>query len=156
MIMYDAVSNLYLPSGAGAYAGYVNGDYADCPAIRKKFPHTRVFGIDVKGTDWENASIFDYEPGCIYSPLTLRYAVYKREQFRPRTSVVYCDRDDLPAITAACTGLWYLVWIATLDGTVMTGERTNGGHLIVGTQIATVNRAGMEFDVSDIEPSWVK
>ena len=44
----------------------------------------------------------------------------------------------------------------TLDGTVMTGERTNGGHLIVGTQIATVNRAGMEFDVSDIEPSWVK
>jgi hypothetical protein len=150
MIMYDSVNVGALPGGAKRYAAYVNGDYANHAAVSKRFPHARVFGIDVTGKGWEQACIFDYEPGCIFSPLTLRYAVYQREQFRPRTAVVYCDRDNLPAVTAACDGLWYLVWISTLDGTVMTGERTAGGHLIAGTQVATVGG----YDVSDVLDTW--
>lgn len=150
--MYDAVTVSALPPGGTKYAGYVNGDFRNHDAIARRFPKARVFGIDVFGTAWEEASIFDWEKFDIQSAATLRSAVVNREKFRPHTACVYSDRSNLPDVERILKGVWHINWISTLDGTDLTGGKTSSGSLIVGTQV----RGGIHaaFDVSTTLVSW--
>jgi len=155
MLMYDSASNVEsLPVGE-AYAGYINDRFADNKeSIVKRFPRARVFGIDVIGDGWDEASIFDYEEGNpIFDPDKLHNAVAHRENFRPHTSVVYCDRANLDSVEAACASLWHMLWISTLDGTILTGQKSASGTLIVATQY----KGGVNalFDTSRVLDQWV-
>ena len=122
--MYDSVDAGKLPDGE-AYAAYVNGDYANYSQVRARFPKARVFGIDVIGTGWQNASILDYEPGnpCYTTDRLIEFAV-GREDFRPHTTCIYCNRDDLPKVEDTLTETWHVIFLATLDGTRLAGTRT--------------------------------
>ncbi len=150
-LMYDAVNPANLPAG-DVYAGYVNGAYPCHGEVVAGFPHARVFGIDVIGDAWEQASILDYEEGnACFTPAVLKAWVEQRESFRPHTSVIYTDRANLPAVEAALGGLWHVLWVSTLDGTILTGQRSAGGNLIVATQYETTGL----YDVSRVLSSWV-
>lgn len=59
--MYDAVSAARLPAGAPAYAGYVNGLYANIDAVRARFPDAEVVTIAVNTSG--KAMYLDVEPG---------------------------------------------------------------------------------------------
>lgn len=147
--MYDSVTPFLLPV-ATKYAGYVNGRYKNVATIQKLHPTARVFGIDVLGTDWENASILDCEAEDATSPAVIRAWVISRENFRPGTAVIYCDRDNLPFVEEVLEGLDYKVWISTLDKTDMTGTITAHGKTIVGTQTEDLGA----YDVSSTLDEW--
>src|ERR1700727_3151709 len=138
--MYDAVTVSNLPPGGVKYAGYVNGKYVNHSAIQARFPKARVFGIDVLGTGWQSASIFDWEKFDIQSAEVLRNAVSNRNAFRPNTACVYCDRDNLDTVEEI------------LDGTDLTGQTVASGSLIVATQIKGGIHAA--FDTSNTLVSW--
>lgn len=150
--MYDAVTVASLPQGGTKYAGYVNGDFKNHDAMVKRFPKARVFGIDISGVAFEEASIFDWEKFDIQSATVLRRAVQARNQFRPHTACVYSDRDQLDDVERILQGIWHINWISTLDGTDLTGQHTSSGSLIVATQI----RGGVHapFDTSNTLVSW--
>ena len=150
--MYDAVTVSNLPPGGVKYAGYVNGKYTNHAAIVARVPKARVFGIDVLGTGWQDASIFDWENFDIQSAAVLRTAVSNRNAFRPHTACVYCDRDNLDEVEEILGGLWHVNWISTLDGTDLTGQTTHSGTLIVATQIKGGVHAA--FDTSNTLVSW--
>jgi len=152
--MYDSTDAAMLPADGQRFAGYVNGRYANVPAIRARFPKARVFGIDVLGDAWTSARVADWEPGNFggQDPARLRDFIARREEYKPHTATLYCDRFDLPKAEEILAGLWHVVWISTLDGTDMTGQRTAAGNLIVATQV----RGGMhaDYDTSATLASW--
>lgn len=151
-LAYDSVTTVHLPDGGGRYFGYVNGDFANYIAVKSRFPHALVMGIDVNGTDPLAARIVDYEKGDVQTAGTLRSFVEAREKYRPHTATVYCDRANLDAVEDALEGLWHVLWISTLDGTDLTGTRTANGNLIVATQL----RGGLtaQFDTTTAMASW--
>jgi peptidoglycan hydrolase-like protein with peptidoglycan-binding domain len=59
-IMYDAVDVSQLPSGAKAYAGYVDGIYQTYNTIRSLFPEAQILSIAVLPDT--NAECLDVEP----------------------------------------------------------------------------------------------
>jgi hypothetical protein len=148
--MYDSVDAGNLPDG-NAYAAYVNGDYKNYSQVHARFPRSKVFGIDITGEGWQTARILDYEPGnpC-YAPLNLHSFAMNRELFRPHTTCIYADRDNLDDVESILAGMWHVLWVSTLDGTKMTGQRTRSGTLIVGTQYATND----DYDTSEVLTSW--
>jgi hypothetical protein len=150
--MYDAVTVADLPPGGMKYAGYVNGEFANRAAVVARFPKATVFGIDINGTAWEEARIFDWEKFDIQSPTVLRRAVSARNAFRPFTATVYCDRSNLETVEDALAGVWHFLWISTLDGTDLTGHKTADGTLIVATQIRGGIHSG--FDTSNTLVTW--
>jgi len=150
-LMYDSTDAWALPGGA-RYAAYVNGRYANYAQVRSRFVTARIFGIDVLGDSWETARIVDYEPGDVQGPAGVRRFVQNRNAYRPKSATVYCNRDELPEVEAACEGLWHVIWLATLDGTKMTGQRTERGNLIVATQFEGGLHA--PFDTSEVLRTW--
>jgi hypothetical protein len=150
--MYDAVTVADLPPGGTKYAGYVNGEFANHSAMVARFPKATVFGIDINGTEWEEARIFDWEKFDIQSATVLRRAVSARNSFRPFTATVYCDRDNLETVEQALEGVWHFLWVSTLDGTDLTGHKTSSGTLIVATQIRGGIHSG--FDTSNTLVTW--
>lgn len=150
--MYDAVTVSALPPGGTKYAGYVNGHFANHGAIQARFPKARVFGIDVSGMAWEEASIFDWEKFDIQSGQTLRNAVINRNKFRPHTACVFSDRSNLDNVESILKNVWHIIWLSTLDGTDRTGQHTASGSLIVGTQVKGGIHAA--FDTSNTLLSW--
>jgi len=151
-LMYDAVTVANLPAGGTKYAGYVNGSFANHDAMQAAHPTARVFGIDVLGIAWESAAIIDYEPGDVQSGKTLTNFTVNRNKFRPNTAVVYSDRDELDDVETILRGIPHSIWLATLDGTDLTGQHTAAGTLIVATQIKGGIHA--KFDVSNTLASW--
>jgi hypothetical protein len=149
--MFDSITAANLPDG-DRFAAYVNGDWANCAQVRERFPAARVFGIDVLGDSWPTARILDFEHGDVTDKVTLRNFVERRNAYRPRTATVYCDRSNLGTVEGWLEGLWHDLWISTLDGTILTGQRTASGNLIVATQY----RGGPDdpYDISDTLKSW--
>lgn len=151
--MYDSTDVALLPD-AERYAAYVNGRYANHAAVVSRFPRARVFGIDVLGDSPQLARVADWEPGNFggQDPARLREFIAKREEYKPHTATLYCDRFDLAKAEEILAGLWHVVWISTLDGTDMTGQRTAAGNLIVASQV----RGGVhaDYDTSTTLASW--
>jgi hypothetical protein len=157
-LMYDSVHTDKLPANGRSFMAYSNGRFVNLDAVRARFPFpkARVFGIDVLGNNWAEASILDYETGNLHNPGGLLNWARNREAFRPHTSVIYCDRTDLNAVEHTLgngnNGVWHMLLIATLDGTNLTGQRTQAGNLVVGTQL----RGGVlaDYDTSVVISEW--
>lgn len=136
--MFDSVNADHVPAGAKAYAGYVNGrpGWRSYGPMRARFPAVRVHGIDVLGNAPRAAGILDYEPGDVQSPAGAAAWCRERNAFRPYTAVVYSDRSELAELEAGLAGVWHYLWVATLDGTDLTGtHHPANGTLIVATQL---------------------
>lgn len=152
-LQYDSTNAAALPPGA-RYAAYVNGEFANIAAVKARFPKARTVGIDVLGDAWLDARMIDWEPGNVggQDPDRLRKFVTEREAYREHTATVYTDRSDLPGVEEILKGVWHVLLVATLDGTKLTGQRTEAGNLIIGTQFAGGLHAA--FDTSEVLASW--
>src|SRR6266851_7960549 len=76
--MYDDVNVAALPAGATAYAGYVDGRWANYGTIVTKFPAARVLSIAVFAGD--DAECLDVETGDATDAQI--YAWFKRQESR--------------------------------------------------------------------------
>ena len=83
--------------------------------------------IDVTGQYADTADVLDVETGDA-SPATASLWVQSWHKLkRPGLPVIYCNRESLVAVQAACAaggsklGIDYGLWVATLDGTRYTG-----------------------------------
>jgi hypothetical protein len=154
--MYDSVNVESLPTDARVYMGYVNGRFNNRDAVKQRFPRARVFGIDVLGNMWTEATILDFETGNLHNPAGLLRWAKNREAFRPQTTVIYCDRFNLRVVEQTLgnshNGVWHMILLATLDGTDLTGQKTDAGNLIIGTQL--FGGLTSSFDTSHVLTSW--
>lgn len=124
-IGYDSTVPENIPRDAEFIFPYVPPSrYAWSAAEIAMFPHAAVAHITVHGEepDWRNASIIDVEgdrsdPSSFsFTPEQARWFVHKRNEFRPGTATVYCNRDKLPLVQKACEGLHWWLWLAQPDG----------------------------------------
>lgn len=152
--MYDSTDSNDIPSFASKVAGYVNGKFPSYYGMVKRFPQSRVFGIDVLGGAWHAASILDYEEGNppYRNPTLVRQFISGRNMLYPETACIYTDFADLSQVEQYAEGLWHVLWVANWGGESLTGTRTPAGNLIVATQL--VNNKQANWDRSDTLDSW--
>lgn len=112
--MYDDITLSLLPAGADAYAGYVNGRFANMTALRAKFPHAHLLDISVFASG--DATCLDVETGD--ATIAQVFAWFKRQEargvWRP---VIYTQATNLGPLYATMTANGiargtYRVWSA--------------------------------------------
>lgn len=145
-LMYDSVDPTAIPADAQMVAGYVDGFYRWTDAGWNRFPNAIKIRIAVSA--WTNdGDVLDVETGDA-TPAQARGWIRNRQAAGIFKPTVYCNRSTRPAVEAACSGLNFDLWIATLDGT-----QDIPGTVAVqyaGSSITTQN-----YDVSVVtDESW--
>jgi hypothetical protein len=115
MDAYDSTQPWLIPLEAPAVLIYADGLYKWSEASVKRLAHCRYRHITVLGDP--AANICDVETGDVrpaQAPEFLRGWRNLHPTGSPGT--IYCNRSTLPAVQAACQGLEFNVWLATLDG----------------------------------------
>ncbi len=136
--MYDDISLNELPVGAYAYAGYVDGSWANFPALKAKFPGAHLLDITVFAN--ANATCLDVESGdaTIAQVFGWFKAQAARHVYRP---VIYTQAGNLDLLyaTMKANGFargTYRVWSA---------HYTNSQH-ICGPGSCGYSLGGSEVD----------
>lgn len=95
--MFDDVNLALEPSGAFAYAGYVDGRFADFSELEARFPGAHFLSIAVSASD--NAACLDVEPGDAVNADVFNWfkRQMEREQFRP---CIYTSASNMSAMQA--------------------------------------------------------
>lgn len=152
-VMFDSTDANDIPVSSAKMAGYVNGRQPSYYKMVKRFPQSRVFGIDVVGGAWHIASILDYEEGnaCYRNPTLVRQFISNRNMVQPKTACIYVDMANLSEVGDYAEGLWHVLWVANWGGQSLTGNRYRG-NLVVATQLQNNKRAN--WDMSDTLVSW--
>ncbi len=143
--MYDSTNPFDIPADAQMVAGYIDGSWPWTAAGWARFPNAVKVRITVGNT--EAADAIDVENG----DATPAYAggwVRRRNAAGVRP-LVYCNRSARPAVEAACAGLSYDLWIATLDGI----QAMQPGA--VATQWQGQAQSGMHYDKSLVNDTWM-
>lgn len=157
--MGDSTTLSDVPLTVNVVATYINGHIGvSTPAqLEARFPHAK-YGhvwIDVTGANANTADVLDVETGdatpAIANLWLQSWRVLKRTTF----PVIYCNRSNQAAVVAACAsggsilGKHYGLWIATLDGTQVSG---NG---IVACQWKGAKQTGANYDESLVYDSSI-
>lgn len=143
-LMYDGVTPSRIPADATMVAGYVDGRYANLPALRQRFPHATVVEIAVFAHT-NGGTVLDVEAGDATPGEAPGWVVSRRHAGVDPT--VYCSASVWPAVQAAFRNAGIAephYWIARYDNdpTVPTGA--------VAKQYKTT--AG--YDVSSVAAYW--
>lgn len=101
LLMFDDVDLSLLPEGYDAYAGYVDGRYANVSQIRAKFPSAKVLSIDVTGGD-TSADCLDIEPGDATNTTAVNW-VRKKIAAKASLIVCYTSASNVNALVSALT-----------------------------------------------------
>ncbi|SRR6266567_41849 len=115
---YDSTTPEKIPRDAKMIFPYITpSEFAWTDKQIALFPDAIPVRITVHGMlpDWQQASIIDVEHGA-FTPEQARKFVIRRNDFRPATATVYCNRATLPAVQAACHGLHWHLFLASPDG----------------------------------------
>lgn len=124
--MYDDVNVSALPPGAAAYAGYVDGAWANYGAIKARFPHAKVLSIAVFPS--ADAECLDVEAGD--ATVSQIYGWFKRQQaakvWKP---VIYSSVSNISSIAATMNANGfarssYRLWSAHYSYTHICGPST--------------------------------
>jgi hypothetical protein len=109
-LMYDSTRPEQIPHDADMVLHPVNGEFAWTPNPGRWKSH-QVVGYDALGQSdaWLHASMIDWETGMVQDPGKLLLFVRKRNEYRPDTATVYCDRSNVRRVTAILRGEpWHL------------------------------------------------
>lgn len=119
--MYDAVTVANLPAGAAAYAGYVNGLYANIPAIEARFRHRlrrpKIATITIRAQELR-AEFLDVENGDATPEQAPGWVLAKLKRGDRRPGL-YANRSTMPRLWALLAGagirrdqvrLWVADW----------------------------------------------
>lgn len=115
-IMRDACPpSSRIPADTPIVAGYGDGICQWSSADWDRFPNA--IQLVIVCFPGSSGDILDIEPGCA-SPSDAPgwIARYNRPIFKVPS--LYVNRSNRDAVVAACTGLTYDLWVATLDGTI--------------------------------------
>lgn len=149
--MWDSATQDF-PKNSKLNALYYNGLYAHKPY---SVGPGKVW-IDVFGTAYGNASILQID-GTAAEVTTLvnlsRSWVVKRSPIGAPT--IYCNRSQLPRVQAELHGLYYYIWLSTLDGTIPAA--VTGGGTLAAVQYKGAAQTGINADQSAvINDTWWK
>lgn len=160
-VMFDDITLSELPSGPYAYAGYVNGGFANFDALKAKFPHSVLLPIAVSAN--VDAECLDVETGdATIAQIFGWYSrqVHTNKVYRP---VIYTQAGNLSHLYATMTANGikrgaYRVWSAHYGaGMHICGPGTCGfslgGGQADGTQWTDV-ALGRSLDESVLLPSF--
>lgn len=119
LLMFDDVTVSLLPSGYSAYAGYVDGIYANVGAIKSRFPNAHVLAIDVNASNIA-ANCLDVEPGDATNSAAVSWTK-KKLAAKNGTPVLYTSAGNAQALinALAAAGIsrsQYLLWTAHYNG----------------------------------------
>lgn len=129
LIMRDSVSPLAIPlSGTQIAAGYDDGTFNDVHTLHNRFPHVPNVLIDVNG-GLPRANVRDWETGDKAGSLESWVGEHNQAS-GVKDAVVYCNRSTIAEVREL-TGKFvlgedYYLWVATLDGTVITPSQQPG------------------------------
>lgn len=162
--MTDSTTAADNPSSGTIVAGYVDGLYANVPALHKRYPHGTVVTITVNGRD--DADVVDQENGDA-SPVTA--AVWVRSQRKDgKHPTVYCSVAELRAVIAAM----HAIGLCPDDASFWTAHYGTGAHMctaarcwaqygelaftprIVATQYDDKGPKGQHYDRSEVAAYW--
>jgi hypothetical protein len=124
--MFDSTDISQLPSGSPAYAGYVDGAYANAAEIRAKFPQARVLGIAV--FPWDDGDCLDVE--ATDATVGQAPAWVKRQHARGLARpAVYASASVMPSLWLALSGAGIAraavrLWSAHYTGSHICGPAT--------------------------------
>ena len=151
-VMFDSTTPDAIPANAAIVGGYVNGSYAWPAAAWARFPDAQQVRITVTA-DPALGNCLDVEKGDA-APDQAPGWIKARQAAGVKFVTIYCNRSTLPAVDAACAGLTYYRWIATLDGTLyVPGFTAMAGPAAV--QFAGSGMAGANVDISIVwEDGW--
>jgi hypothetical protein len=125
MEFYDAVTPANIPGSdkeppVTSACLYYDGAYAARPVEARWFRQVR--WITVLGdyehcgiADWERGNAVFSQPGKIEDWVNGRLAMGKRAR-------VNCNRSSLPVLQGRLAGLDWLLWLSTLDGTIVRAD----------------------------------
>ena len=131
-IMGDSAAGINaIPLSVNVAAAYIDGHIglATQAEMEARFPHAR-YGhvwIDVTGAHADTADVLDVETGDATAAIANLWVQSWRKLGRKTLAVVYVNRGNEQAVVAACEsggsvlGKDYGLWVATLDGTQVTG-----------------------------------
>lgn len=129
LTMFDDVTLRLLPGGADAYAGYVNGLYANFNALSAKFPNAHLLDISVFASG--DATCLDVEQGD--ATIAEVYGWFKRQRARN----VY-----RPVIYTSASNLHQLELTMTANGFPRDSYRVWSAHYGMGQHICGPNAFG--------------
>ena len=117
--MYDSVTVSQLPGGGYAYAGYVDGSYANFPELERTYPHAHLLSISVTGNPGAHAVSVDDENGDANNPQAVAFIKAKiaAKVWRP---VAYTQASNLATLESDLGGIprgEYRLWSAHYTGT---------------------------------------
>jgi len=158
-MMGDSTVVADIPATVNIAAVYASGDYQAATAtVEARFPHAR-YGrcwIDALGTR-PDANVRDWETGDKAGSLE-QWVIDHNKTSGKKDATVYCNVSTIPEVRqltgAQVLGTDYWLWIATLDGTVVTA---GADHLdsapytypgVVACQVKGQNLTGGHWDMS--------
>jgi LysM repeat protein len=97
--MYDGVTPSRIPASATMVAGYVDGKFANIPALRARFPHATVVEIAVSHTT--RAQVLDVETGDATPAGAVQWCTQTMAATPNTELTVYCNESTWPAVKAA-------------------------------------------------------
>lgn len=121
--MRDSVTPNAIPiAGTQIACGYDDGTFDDVAALAARFPHIPRVLVDVNGSNFR-ANVRDWEPGDEEGDLET-WVGNHNEFTGVSDAVVYCSRGTISSVRDL-TGKYilnkdYFLWVATLDGTIVT------------------------------------
>jgi hypothetical protein len=160
-IMFDGENLALVPkTGAQMIAFYV--DKYNSTEVSKMFPGLSQVGIQRSLTFNHNTRVFDVESGAISPVSDLETLITEFNEHSPYYErggrpVIYCDRANIFTVRER-TGKWmlgknYYLWVATLDGTLVTSESLK---LPENSVVACQNHAFGGYDSSVVySGQWV-
>lgn len=114
-LMYDSVDPNAIPVNAEMVAGYVDGNFKWSDTGWSRFANSIKVRIAVFAST-NDGDVLDVENGDA-SPDQAAGWIKMRQEAGIFVPTIYCNRSTRPAVEAACAGLTFDLWIATLDGT---------------------------------------
>lgn len=155
--MYDSTTAGDCPRDGDLYAGYIDGRYADYGAMVQDFPdrgHVRI-SVDASGSA---ADVLDVENGDA-TPAQAPGWVGRQRALGTARPTLYCNRGNEGAVDQALHDAGVAAgdaafWIATLDGTMVSGA-TAHGYPIVACQSEGSAQTGGHYDRSVVfDAAW--
>lgn len=117
-LMFDSVSPSGIPADAAMVAGYVDGVYANIPAMRARFPHATVVQVAVSASyPAARGLVLDVESGDATPSQAVAWC---RAYAGPNSDLtVYCDAANWPTVRSAFAAAGVSepnYWLASYDG----------------------------------------
>lgn len=155
--MVDSIDAGALPQGTTMCAGYLNGRWPSYDAMVQRFPDAVHVAIVVSAID--DGDVADVENGDL-TPAQLAGWVRQRHAAGVARPCGYCNRSNLGAVDQALADAGIpaggaVLWVATLDGTVVSGSSAHG-YVIVACQNRSAGMNGGNYDSSVVfDDTWM-